>query len=164
MDDRGRRIAVLRDYLRDHPEDREATLALARFAGWSADYPESQSLFRKLLREQPELGRRAMGLLVTVTALSAVLAAGSASRFGSTKQLADIDGSPMVRHALDAASQVCGEHTLLVTGHDSAAVARACAGLGDGLTADLQSAQTTGLDLAARVVVLTPPAGLLELP
>lgn len=58
-----------------------------------------------------------------------VLAAGRASRFGETKQLADIDGRPMVRLALESAGGVCGDRTLLVTGHDSAAVARACAGL-----------------------------------
>lgn len=58
-----------------------------------------------------------------------VLAAGSASRFGGTKQLADFDGSPMVRRAVDSAARTCGERTLLVTGHESAAVTRACAGL-----------------------------------
>ena len=57
-----------------------------------------------------------------------VLAAGSASRFGGTKQLADIDGCPMVRLAVDSATRTCGERTLLITGHDSSAVARACAG------------------------------------
>ncbi len=58
-----------------------------------------------------------------------VLAAGSASRFGATKQLADIDGTPMVRLALESATRVCGNRTLLVTGHDSTAVACACTGL-----------------------------------
>ena len=58
-----------------------------------------------------------------------VLAAGTASRFGDTKQLADIDGTPMVRLALESATRACGNRTLLVTGHDSVAVARACAGL-----------------------------------
>lgn len=45
---------ILRDHLRDHPDDHEATLTLARFSGWSADYPEAQALFRKLLRDQPD--------------------------------------------------------------------------------------------------------------
>ncbi len=58
-----------------------------------------------------------------------VLAAGSASRFGDTKQLADIDGTPMVRLTLESATRVCGHRTLLVTGHDSVSVACACAGL-----------------------------------
>lgn len=66
---------------------------------------------------------------MTSEIFAVVLAAGSASRFGSTKQLADVDGRPMVSLAVETAARACGDHTLLVTGHDSAAVARACAGL-----------------------------------
>jgi CTP:molybdopterin cytidylyltransferase MocA len=66
---------------------------------------------------------------MTSEIFAVVLAAGSASRFGSTKQLTDLDGSPMVWHAVRTATRACGERTLLVTGHDSAAVSRACAGL-----------------------------------
>ena len=54
-----------------------------------------------------------------------VLAAGRGERFGGAKQLADIDGQPMVRRACELARAVCGDNTLLVTGHDSAAVLRA---------------------------------------
>jgi CTP:molybdopterin cytidylyltransferase MocA len=54
-----------------------------------------------------------------------VLAAGRGERFGGTKQLADIGGQPLVRHTCQLARAACGEHTLLVTGHDSAAVLRA---------------------------------------
>ena len=55
-----------------------------------------------------------------------VLAAGTASRFGSTKQVAEIDGVPMVRRAVSIANRVCGENTVIVTGHDAQAVAAAC--------------------------------------
>jgi len=53
-----------------------------------------------------------------------VLAAGDSSRFGNTKQLQTIDGISLVERAARLASSVCGNNTLLVTGHDSAAVAR----------------------------------------
>lgn len=54
-----------------------------------------------------------------------ILAAGRGKRFGATKQLVEIDGQPMVRRACRLARGICGENTLLVTGHDSAAVLRA---------------------------------------
>ncbi|MGZ4108626.1 MAG: nucleotidyltransferase family protein [Actinomycetota bacterium] len=54
-----------------------------------------------------------------------VLAAGSASRFGGTKQLALLDGKPLVRHAVDAARGVGIAEVVVVVGHDADAVARA---------------------------------------
>ena len=54
-----------------------------------------------------------------------VLAAGSASRYGRSKQLEDFKGMSLVRRATELAREVCGDNTILVTGHDSAAVARA---------------------------------------
>ena len=56
---------------------------------------------------------------------SVVLAGGSGSRFGSTKQLAMIGDQPMVARAVAAAEAACGPRTLLVTGSDWAAVANA---------------------------------------
>ena len=53
------------------------------------------------------------------------MAAGYASRFGATKQLAVFDGVPLVQHAIAAARQVFGGKLLTVLGHDSAAVAGA---------------------------------------
>jgi molybdenum cofactor cytidylyltransferase len=55
-----------------------------------------------------------------------VLAAGSASRFGSTKQIKRVDGVPLARRAMDAAINVCGNQTALVVGHDWPAVKDAC--------------------------------------
>jgi len=55
-----------------------------------------------------------------------VLAAGSASRFGSTKQIELVDGIPLARRAMDAAIKVCGDQTALVVGHDWSAVKDAC--------------------------------------
>ncbi len=56
-----------------------------------------------------------------------VLAAGSASRFGATKQLAELDGIPLVRRAVEAATTVCRRNTVVVLGHDWENVAAACA-------------------------------------
>lgn len=53
-----------------------------------------------------------------------VLAAGAATRFGSTKQTAKIGHESLVRRASELARRVCGDRTLLVAGHDLAAVVR----------------------------------------
>ena len=58
-----------------------------------------------------------------------VLAAGSASRFGSSKQLALFAGEPMVRRAVRCAERVCGARTLVVLGEDWRRVHEACAPL-----------------------------------
>jgi CTP:molybdopterin cytidylyltransferase MocA len=52
-----------------------------------------------------------------------VLAAGSASRFGSTKALAELDGRPLLLHAVDAAGAAGIGRVLVVVGHDADNVA-----------------------------------------
>lgn len=54
-----------------------------------------------------------------------VLAAGSGSRFGGTKQVAALEGKPLVRHAVDAALVAGITDVVVVVGHDADAVARA---------------------------------------
>ena len=92
---------------------------------------------------------------------AAVLAAGTASRFGSTKQLADVDGSPMVRRAVELASRVTGERTLLITGHDRTAVARACTGLPGFVTVNDRFARGIGSSIACAVSLLSPSASAI---
>jgi molybdenum cofactor cytidylyltransferase len=47
-----------------------------------------------------------------------VLAAGTSSRFGSTKQLLVMDGKPLVAHAIDALRDAGVDEILVVVGHD----------------------------------------------
>ncbi|MGB5579484.1 MAG: nucleotidyltransferase family protein [Woeseia sp.] len=58
-----------------------------------------------------------------------VLAAGAATRFGSTKQLARLHGDTLAARAIRSAEKLCGARSVLVTGHDAAAVLAACAPL-----------------------------------
>ncbi len=51
-----------------------------------------------------------------------VLAAGSGTRFGGTKQLEVVDGKPLAQHAIDAAEAAGLDEVLVVTGHDAEAV------------------------------------------
>lgn len=55
-----------------------------------------------------------------------VLAAGQSSRFGSTKQLAKLDGETLVHRALRLAEEVCGDQTVLVIGSNWKTVLAAC--------------------------------------
>ena len=54
-----------------------------------------------------------------------VLAAGTGSRFGGTKQLAIVDGKPLAQHAIDALVEAGVDEIVVVTGHDAVAVASA---------------------------------------
>ena len=61
-----------------------------------------------------------------------VLAAGTSSRFGSTKQLAIVDGRRLAQHAVDALSEAGVDEIVVVTGHDAGAVEAAVALPGTG--------------------------------
>jgi molybdenum cofactor cytidylyltransferase len=51
-----------------------------------------------------------------------VLAAGTGSRFGGTKQLVSVEGKPLVQHAVDALASAGVDEIVVVTGHDAEAV------------------------------------------
>jgi molybdenum cofactor cytidylyltransferase len=55
-----------------------------------------------------------------------VLAAGSSSRFGSAKQLAEFDGISLVQRADNLANECCGSYRVLVAGHEWRAIHDAC--------------------------------------
>jgi molybdenum cofactor cytidylyltransferase len=54
-----------------------------------------------------------------------VLAAGEATRFGSLKQLAEVDGVPMAQHAVNALAGAGVSDLIVVTGHDAERVEEA---------------------------------------
>ena len=54
-----------------------------------------------------------------------VLAAGSGSRFGATKQVVPYRGKPLIQHAVDALVSAGLDEVVVVTGHDADAVERA---------------------------------------
>jgi len=80
-----------------------------------------------------------------------VLAAGSASRFGSVKQLAEIEGVPLVHRAVRTAAEVCGDRTALITGHAWEAVSEACVPLPGFLVVNENHAEGLGTSIAAAV-------------
>ena len=53
-----------------------------------------------------------------------VLAAGSARRFGSTKQIVPLHGKPLAQHAVDALASAGVDEIVVVTGHEAEAVER----------------------------------------
>ncbi len=55
-----------------------------------------------------------------------ILAAGESSRFGSTKQLSEYDGTSLVARAVRLAEQACGDRSVLVVGRDWKRVLAAC--------------------------------------
>lgn len=54
-----------------------------------------------------------------------VLAAGSSTRLGRTKQLVELDGRPLIRHVIDAALAAGPTQVVVVLGHDADAIAAA---------------------------------------
>lgn len=59
-----------------------------------------------------------------VTVFAAVLAAGTSSRFGATKQVENLGGVPMVQRAVRMATRMCGNRVVTVVGHDAGNVLR----------------------------------------
>ena len=95
---------------------------------------------------------------------SAVLAAGSASRFGSSKQLADVRGKPLVRRAVQLAESVTGERTLLCVGARWQAVYEAASPLSGFLVRNESHADGIGSSIATATRTLPASAeGLMLL-
>src|SRR5215471_7473790 len=93
-----------------------------------------------------------------------VLAAGTSSRFGSTKQLVEIDGKPLVRHAIDALQAAEVGELIVVVGHDAHAVRTA---IPDGVIVvenpDYRDGQATSLAAALHAVANASEAAVILL-
>ena len=87
-----------------------------------------------------------------------VLAAGKASRFGATKQLAKIDGTSLVARAIRNAESVCGDRSVLVAGMDWQAVAAASAPLRGYLVVNSEYADGISGSLKAGIAAVCPAA------
>jgi molybdenum cofactor cytidylyltransferase len=91
---------------------------------------------------------------VKVTAI--VLAAGSSSRFGSNKLLADLDGRPVLQHVLDAVAAAGLADVMVVLGASHEAIRAAVEWRRERITVNerpqdgLSSSLRVGLDEAAR--------------
>jgi molybdenum cofactor cytidylyltransferase len=94
---------------------------------------------------------------------AAVLAAGRSRRFGRSKLLETLDGQPLVRRAADVARGVCGDRSILVTGHDSATVVAAAGDAPQFVIVNDHHEEGMGgsIALAARAVEHTADALLL---
>lgn len=98
-----------------------------------------------------------------------VLAAGTSSRFGRTKQLLELDHKPFVQHAVDAAVDGGLDDVIVVLGQDAAAVEAALRGARAVLNPAFAEGQSTsllaGLDAAnpeseAAVVLMADQPGI----
>jgi molybdenum cofactor cytidylyltransferase len=94
-------------------------------------------------------GKRASDLVWTI-----VLAAGSSTRFAGSKMLARHADKPLVRIAADAAQVATPQRVLLVTGHDSAAVAAACGDAADRIVENPYFERGMGSSIACGVNAL----------
>lgn len=90
-----------------------------------------------------------------------VLAAGEGRRFGSNKQLALLDGEPLVRRAAHLAHTVCGENSLLVTGFESERILQAADGYCSRVTCNEKYASGMGSSIAHAAEILADKASAL---
>lgn len=94
---------------------------------------------------------------------AAVLAAGRSQRFGRSKLLEAVHGKPLVRHAAEIARTVCGDRSILVTGHESSAVTAAAGDAPQFVIVNDRHEEGIGgsIALAARAVAHTADALLV---
>jgi CTP:molybdopterin cytidylyltransferase MocA len=107
-----------------------------------------------------------------MTCCAVVLAAGAGRRFGGDvpKQLAELDGAPLLQHALDAVDACAADDAVLVLGaraDDIAAAVRprrarvvACEDWEEGLAASLRAGVAAAGDAEWAIVVLGDQAGV----
>lgn len=87
-----------------------------------------------------------------------VLAAGQSTRMGANKLLQDLDGFPLVRHAVQSAVASGLEPVVVVTGHEEAAVRAALGGLDVTFVANPAFSQGLSTSLRAGIAALPDSA------
>ena len=94
-----------------------------------------------------------------------VLAAGSSTRFGRTKQLEQFEGVSLAAGAVRKAESVCGAQSVLVTGKDWQKVADTCAPLAGYfvINTDYEQGLTSSIACGVRAVAERADAILLML-
>ena len=80
-----------------------------------------------------------------------VLAAGTSTRFGSTKLVRHMRGKPLLQHALLAAQGACKGSVTLVVGHDDEAVAQASAGLSNNVVVNRDYKRGIGTSISTGI-------------
>jgi len=88
-----------------------------------------------------------------------VLAAGTATRFGTTKQVASYRNKPLVQRAAQVASSACNDRAVLVLGHDWRAVYEVCRPFPGGFVLNTDYARGIGTSIAAGVSAIRHTAG-----
>lgn len=85
-----------------------------------------------------------------------VLAAGRSTRMGHFKLLADLGGTPMLRRVVEAVQASRVAQTIVVTGHEAEAVARALVGLEVAMVHNPRYADGLATSLAAGLAIVRP--------
>ena len=81
----------------------------------------------------------------------AILAAGTSRRFGSTKQITQYNGTPLIQQAVDIARQAGDNRTLIIAGHDWSNVIKAASAQGSFFAINEQYADGMGSSIATAV-------------
>jgi molybdenum cofactor cytidylyltransferase len=100
-------------------------------------------------RDEPDLATPHAPKIAAV-----VLAAGKSSRMGSNKLLADLNGKPLVRHAVDAALASAAKPVIVVTGNDEGKARAALSGLGVSFVANPDFAKGLSTSLRAGIAAV----------
>lgn len=130
-----------------------------------ADTPELRSIGGGMVRElSPHFHAVVLGSLLQPDSFQTfepvagiLLAAGSATRFGSAKQLLDWKGKPFVRHVAETALHAGLEPVVVVTGFHHAEVESALSGLPVVLVHNPDYAQGQSTSMKAGIKALTSP-------
>lgn len=97
------------------------------------------------------------------TVFAVVLAAGSSSRFGATKQTVTLNDVPLVRRAHDMAARVCDDLVVTVIGHDASSVLGAMNANSGFVIVNEDYGQGLGSSIAAAARACRPRADALLL-